>query len=40
MPLFLTSARYVNVSLEETYLAAYAGMPARWKRVIEAVPRG
>jgi hypothetical protein len=36
MPLFLSIGRYVNVPLEETYLAAYAGMPARWKRVIEA----
>ena len=40
MPLFLSTARYVNVPLEETYLAAYAGMPARWKRVIEDGPRG
>ena len=35
MPLFLSTARYVNVPLEETYLAAYAGIPKRWKRVIE-----
>jgi len=39
MPLFLSTARYVNVPLEETCLAAYAGMPTRWKRVIEDGPR-
>jgi hypothetical protein len=37
MPLFLTPGRYVNVPLERTYLAAYQGLPQRWKRVIEAV---
>jgi hypothetical protein len=26
----------VNVPLERTYLAAYEGLPQRWKRVIEA----
>jgi hypothetical protein len=36
MPLFLTPERYVNVPLERTYLAAYEGLPQRWKRVIEA----
>ena len=36
MPLFLTPERYVNVPLEKTYLAAYEGLPQRWKRVIEA----
>lgn len=36
MPLFLTSEEYVNVPLERTYLAAYAGVPERWRRVIEA----
>jgi hypothetical protein len=35
MPLFLTPERYVNVPLEKTYLAAYEGLPQRWKRVIE-----
>jgi Protein of unknown function (DUF4058) len=36
MPLFLTAERYVNVPLEQTYQASYEGVPARWKRVIEA----
>jgi hypothetical protein len=36
MPLFLTTQRYVNVPLEETYQAAYVGVPKRWKTVIEA----
>jgi hypothetical protein len=35
MPIFLTAERYVNVPLEQTYLAAYEGVPKRWKRVIE-----
>jgi hypothetical protein len=35
MPLFLTAERYVNVPLEPTYQAAYAGMPAFWRNVIE-----
>lgn len=35
LPLFLTPARYVNVPLEATYLAAYADVPQRWKDVIE-----
>lgn len=36
MPLFLTSERYVNVPLEATYCLAYRGMPAVWRRVLEA----
>jgi hypothetical protein len=36
MPLFLNAEHYVNVPLEETYQSAYAGLPQRWKRVIEA----
>lgn len=36
MPLFLTPARYINVPLEETYLAAWRGVPQRWKNVVEA----
>jgi hypothetical protein len=36
MPLFFTPERYVNVPLEPTYAAAYAGVPERWRRVIEA----
>ena len=35
MPLFLTSERYVNVPLETTYQAAYRGMPAFWREVLE-----
>ena len=36
MPLFLRPDRYINVPLELTYLAAYAGMPAFWREVLEA----
>src|SRR5262249_32325321 len=35
MPLFLNGERYVNVPLESTYMAAYNGMPAFWRHVIE-----
>lgn len=35
MPLFYDPGHYVNVPLEATYLAAYEGVPRRWKRVIE-----
>jgi hypothetical protein len=35
MPLFLTSDRYVNVPLEATYAAAYRGLPAFWRDVLE-----
>lgn len=35
MPLFLTPEWYVDVPLEETYMAAYRGVPERWRRVIE-----
>lgn len=41
MPLFLTPELYVNVPLEETYMAAYRGLPWRWKRVLDAtLPSG
>jgi hypothetical protein len=36
MPLFLKPEMYVNVLLEETYQAAYQGMPRKWKAVLEA----
>ncbi len=36
MPLFLTPEHYINVPLEGTYLAAWRGLPERWRRVIEA----
>jgi hypothetical protein len=35
MPLFLNRERYVNVPLEATYQAAYRGVPAVWRGVIE-----
>jgi hypothetical protein len=38
MPLFLRPDRYVNVPLEPTYQAAYRGMPAFWRNVLEARP--
>jgi hypothetical protein len=35
MPLFLRSDRYVPVPLETTYQAAYRGVPAFWRDVLE-----
>ncbi|MEZ6122621.1 MAG: DUF4058 family protein [Planctomycetaceae bacterium] len=35
MPLFLTPQRYINIPLEETYLAAWQGVPRPWKHQIE-----
>jgi hypothetical protein len=35
MPLFLKPGWYVNVPLEQTYQAAWRGMPQRWRQVIE-----
>lgn len=35
MPLFLTPETYINVPLEATYLAAYRGVPRKWKAVLE-----
>jgi hypothetical protein len=35
MPLFLRPPQYVNVPLEDTYQAAYRGMPAFWRDVLE-----
>jgi len=35
MPVFLRLSRYVNAPLEETYAAAYAGMPVFWREVLE-----
>jgi len=35
LPLFLTTQRYVNVPLAQTYAAAYEDVPERWKQVIE-----
>jgi hypothetical protein len=36
MPLFLHPERYINVPLEPTYQAAYAGMPIFWRNVLES----
>jgi hypothetical protein len=35
MPLFLRPDRYIEVPLEATYLAAYRGLPAYWRNVLE-----
>jgi hypothetical protein len=35
MPLFLRPDHYVNVPLETTYAAAYRGMPAFWRDILE-----
>src|SRR5262249_1658463 len=35
MPLFLQPGRYVYVPLEATYQAAYRGVPAYWRSVVE-----
>jgi Protein of unknown function (DUF4058) len=34
MPIFLDSSRYINVPLDATYITAWQGMPAFWRRVI------
>lgn len=36
MPLFLAPEHYINVPLEDTYRAAWQGVPERWRRVIES----
>lgn len=38
MPLFLNPDRYVKVPLEQTYQAAYGGMPRYWRDVLEGRP--
>jgi uncharacterized protein DUF4058 len=35
MPLFLTASTYVPVPLEETYEAAYRGVPRRWRVILD-----
>lgn len=35
MPLFLTKTHYIRTPLEATYMQAWAGVPERWRRVIE-----
>jgi hypothetical protein len=37
MPLFLRPDRYINVPLEVTYQAAYHGVPAFWRNVLEGI---
>ncbi len=34
MPLFLTRENYISLPLEQTYMQAWQGMPARWQEVI------
>ena len=38
MPLFLEPEKVVEVPLEATYSAAFAEVPRRWRRVLEAPP--
>ena len=38
MPLFLRPDRYINVPLGLSYEAAYRGMPAFWRDVLEGRP--
>jgi hypothetical protein len=40
MPLFLEPGRAVEVPLEATSSAAFAAVPRRWRRVLEAPPGG
>jgi hypothetical protein len=35
VPLFLTRTHYIRTPLEPTYMQAWAGVPERWRRVIE-----
>lgn len=38
MPLFLTRENYVNVPLEETYMAAWQDVPGQYQRVLSGAP--
>jgi len=40
MPLFLDPDWYVNTPLEETYQAAFRGMPAFWRNALNGSPAG
>ncbi|MBW3597700.1 MAG: DUF4058 family protein [Planctomycetes bacterium] len=40
MPLFLAPGRYVEVPLEASYETAYAVLPRRWRRVLDAGTKG
>jgi hypothetical protein len=35
MPLFLTAQRHVDIPLEPSYMAAYRGIPAIWRDVLD-----
>jgi hypothetical protein len=35
-PLFFQPGMYISIPLEATYQAAFNGVPARWRRVLEA----
>ncbi len=39
MPLFLTPDDYIPVGLESTYLAAWRGVPKKWRAVLESPTR-
>ena len=39
MPLFLNEERYISVPLESTYQDAWQGVPAPWKKMIDAQSR-
>jgi hypothetical protein len=36
MPLFLSTERYINVPLEETYMAAFKDVPRKYKAILES----
>ncbi len=38
MPLYLTADGYIETPLEETYRAAYAAVPPKYRRVLDAPP--
>lgn len=39
VPLFLDNEHYINIPLEATYLAAWNGVPDRWKKELEPVTK-
>lgn len=39
MPLFLDPGHYVSAPLEATYVAAYRGVPRRWRVVLEGTAK-
>jgi hypothetical protein len=38
MPLFLEPQQTVTIPLEATYQQAFAALPSRWRRVLDATP--